>query len=311
MDVRPRVIISRCINLEAVRYNGGIVRDEFAEKLGYFVEYIPVCPEVEIGLGVPRAPIDLKKDNHGNIRVFRPSTGEDFTDKMLEFSSRFLSSLGEIDGFLLKAKSPSCGVKDTLLYGEDGKKTMGKTSGLFAQKAMEYFPYLPIEDEGRLRDFWIRYYFLTRIFAFADLRENFKRKDKISDLLNFHKRYKYLLMLFGSQGLKTAGQLLASWNSLGIEETKRRYEKIFRESLSRKPKPSSHVNVIQHIVGHFSELLTKSEKLHISALIKKFSQGRSSLYTIIEILRNLSYRFEDEYLIRQAYLRPFPEDLEF
>ncbi|MEO0285928.1 MAG: DUF523 and DUF1722 domain-containing protein [candidate division WOR-3 bacterium] len=311
MFPRPRIVISRCINFEPVRYNGGIVKDEFAELLGKFVEFVPVCPEVEIGLGVPREPISLKRDENGVVKVFRPGTGEDFTEKMENFSKGFIGDLKDVDGFLLKAKSPSCGVKDTLLYDSLGKRVISKTNGIFAQIAMSFYPWMPIEDEGRLRDFWIRYHFLTRIFAFADLRENFNGKDRISDLLAFHRRYKYLLMLYSPSKLRELGQLLANWDKLGLLEVKRKYIDIFRDAMKKKPNPRAHVNVIQHVVGHFSEFLGKGEKIHIQGLLRKFVEGRISLSVLLEILRNFALRFEDEYLITQAYLRPFPDELEF
>lgn len=311
MFARPKIVISKCINLEAVRYNGGIIKDEFAERLGKFVEFIPVCPEVEIGLGVPREPISLKRDESGTVRVFRPATGEDFTEKMEHFSRNFIENLKDIDGFLLKAKSPSCGVKDTLLYDSSGKRVISKTSGIFAQIAMNFFPWAPVEDEGRLRDFWIRYHFLSRIFAFADLRENFYGKDRISDLLAFHRRYKYLLMLYSPSRLGELGHLLANWDKRGLLEVKRKYVDTFRDAMKRKPNPRAHVNVIQHIVGHFSEFLGKGEKIQIQGLLKRFVEGRMSFRVILEILRNFALRFEDEYLKSQSYLYPYPDELEF
>jgi uncharacterized protein YbbK (DUF523 family) len=170
VQYKPRIVISRCLNIEPVRYNGGIINDEFSKKLLDYVEYITVCPEVDIGMPVPRPTVLLYKKGD-QIRMIEPNSMRDYTDEMLNFSETFLKSLGEVDGFLLKAKSPSCGVKDTKLYQENLKGLInGRSSGLFAQKAMEYYPYLPIEDEGRLNDYWIRRDFLTKIFSHARFR---------------------------------------------------------------------------------------------------------------------------------------------
>ena len=150
---KPRIVLSRCLNIEPVRYNGGIVNDDFSKKLLNYVEYITVCPEVDIGMPVPRPSVLLyKKDNQ--IRMIEPNSMKDYTEEIINYSENFLKSVGEVDGFLLKAKSPSCGVKDAKLYQENLKGlTNGKSSGLFAQKTMDHYSYLPVEDEGRLNDY--------------------------------------------------------------------------------------------------------------------------------------------------------------
>jgi len=307
---KPNIVISKCINISPVRYNGGIIRDEFAEKLGKFVNYIPVCPEVEIGLGVPRPPIDLIRTKEGRIRVVDLKLNRDYTDAMVEFSQKFLESLKNIDGFLLKSKSPSCGVKSARLHNFDGKGIIGKTSGIFATMAMEHFPDLPIEDEGRLIDPGIRRNFLVRIFALSDLRENFLQKDEISALLEFHSRYKYLLLTYSQPKLKEMGKILANWKGFGILEVKKAYENLFKQALKKTPSKKAHHNTILHILGHFSDKLSKGEKAFLSRLLNRFLSERTTLTTVLEILREFAIRFEDQYIKKQAYLYPYPEELE-
>ncbi len=306
---KPRIVLSRCINKEFVRYNGGIIKDDFVEKLEKYVELITVCPEVDIGMPVPRPSLLLAKIGE-KIKMIEPNTKTDYTDKMEEFSVSFLKNLGEIDGFLLKAKSPSCGVKDAKLYKHDLKSPLGKTNGIFADYAINFFPYVPVEDEGRLRDFWIRQDFLTKIFAYADFRRLKTSVKSIKDLIRFHQDYKYLLMLYSPSNQKKMGRLLANWDQIGLNETIKRYEELFRETFSKKQSLPHHINILQHIYGHFSNLIKPKEKRHFKHLLDKLKDNREYLKVVVEFTRNLIYRFEDPYLPTQKYLNPYPEELE-
>ena len=306
---KPRIVLSRCLNIEPVRYNGGIVNDEFSKKLLNYVEYITVCPEVDIGLPVPRPSVLLyKKDNQ--IRMIEPNSMKDYTEEIVNYSENFLKSVGEVDGFLLKAKSPSCGVKDTKLYQENLKGLInGKSSGLFAQKAMDHYSYLPVEDEGRLNDYWIRRDFLTKIFSYARLRylkDNYK---DINDLLKFHQEYKYLLMLYDPNALKKMGNILANWKKYGLDEAMNQYVNLFYSALSKRSNLNKHLNVIQHIYGHFSDKISQSEKKHLLRMIDKFTNNRLQLEGLLEYIKSFIYRFNDNYLKSQVYLNPFPEEL--
>ncbi|GBD39430.1 hypothetical protein HRbin37_01712 [bacterium HR37] len=308
--VKPNIVLSKCINLESVRYNGGIIRDEFVERLGKFVNYIPVCPEMAIGMGVPRPPVTLIKTKNQLVRIVEPKTGKDHTDRMNKFSEEYLNSISEVDGFLLKAKSPSCGVHNTKIFSPDTGIPIGKGSGLFAQRVIDLFPGLPVEDEMRLKNYWIRRNFLTKIFAFADLRFMLKETRNIKELILFHQRYKYLLMLYNQKGSKTLGQLIANWKSKGFEKTLKEYGILFRNLFHRKPPIKAHINVLQHIYGHFSDKINRGEKLHFQKLLEKLQNGSLELDAVIEYVKGFVYRFDDEYLKSQAYLSPYPEELE-
>lgn len=307
--MRPNIVISRCINLEPVRYNGGIVNDEFAKKLEKFVNFIPVCPEVDIGMPVPRLPVILVKEDN-TLKMIEPETNKDYTNQLNLFSENFINSLKNIDGFLLKSKSPSCGVKSAKIYKRGNKSSIGKRSGLFAQKAIEKYPYLPVEDEGRLKDKDIRTNFLIKIFAFANLRETLSTVDNINTLIKFHERYKYLLMLYNQTNLKKLGHLLANWKDISLEETKKQYEEIFRRSFNKKPSVRSHVNVLQHIYGYFSKYLTAKEKDYILKMFDRLLDKKIELNTVVAYIKSFAFRFENEYLINQAYFNPYPEELE-
>ncbi|MEN3044480.1 MAG: DUF523 and DUF1722 domain-containing protein [Candidatus Hydrothermales bacterium] len=301
--IRPKIVLSKCFS-EAVRYNSEIISDQFVNRLKKYVDYIDFCPEVEIGLPVPRKILIITKVNDKK-RLIQPETGIDLTEKMGEYAEKVVNSLKDIDGFILKAKSPSCGVGTTNLY--ENNKVVGRTYGFFAEKIKEKFPYLPLEDEKRLKNRDIRVNFLTKIFAFADLRESLKEK-KAKNLVEFHTRYKYLLMTYSQTHLKKMGQIVAS--NMEVEKKIEEYKKNFYEAFSKRPTLKKHANTLFHIFGHISDKLNKKEKTHLKNLIEKLSKGKIELKVIIELMRNFAYRFENDYLLFQKYLEPYPEDLD-
>ncbi len=305
---KPRIVYSACLNSEPVRYDGGIIKDTFALKLKEYCEIITVCPEVSIGLGVPREKIIVYIEEN-KLGIYQPKTGLNLTAKMLNFSEEFLNTLPEIDGFLLKSKSPSCGLSNTIIYKDkEGKIFHSKGMGIFAQKILEKFPYIPAEDEGRLRNPEIRERFLTRIFALSDLR-NLKNKDlEIRDLMEFHQNNKYLLMAYSQKHLKELGNLLANQSKYPFEELIEEYLALFREALSLSSKRGNHVNVIYHIYGYFSKKLKEGEKNHFLYLLDLYKKAKINLRPVIEILRSWAYRFDDQYLLNQTYINPYPDE---
>lgn len=309
---KPNLVLSACLNLQPVRYNGEYVKDETVLKLREYCNIIPVCPEVEIGLGIPRDKIIVYIDENG-YGLYQPSTDRELTTEMLEFSRKFIKNLEDVDGFLLKSKSPSCGVSNTSIYKDKkGTKLYTKGKGIFASALMEAFPDLPIEDEGRLRDPVLRDLFLTRLFSIAHWRTVKRDIKSIGELMEFHRNYKYLLMAHSQTLLRTIGRLLAGYKrGENFEEFKISYEKLFKQALSKKTTPGRHINVIMHIYGYFSESLKPAEKKHFTTLIEKFKSGKISIQLLREILKGWAYRFENQYLLSQTYLNPYPEELAY
>lgn len=302
--MRPKILLSRCYS-EPIRYNGGIVNDDFINKLKQYIDFINVCPEVEIGLGVPRKRLIVVKTENSK-RFFQLETGKDFTERIIKFAEKTLTSLPEVDGFILKAKSPSCGVGSTKLY-KNGF-IVGKTYGFFAEQIRKSFPYLPLEDEGRLKDEEIRKHFLVRIFSFSEVRELFEIIEPKS-LVQFHTKYKYLLMTYSQKALKELGQIVADGN-LSIKEKIHRYKIKFYEAFDKKPSIKRHVNTLTHLTGYVSSKLNTKEREHLINLINNYSMGKIHLKVIIELLKSLAYRFDNEYILIQKYLEPYPEDLD-
>ncbi len=307
---RPRLVLSACLNLKPVRYNGLFVRDEFVLKLTPYCELIEVCPEVAIGLGVPREKVIVYLKD-GQYRLFQPATGLELTERMLSFAEEFIGSLSEIDGFILKSKSPSCGVSNTMVYkDEEGKEFLKKGKGLFAMEVLKRFEDLPVEDEGRLKNKEIREHFLSRLFAVADMRESLKNIEKVSQLMEFHKRYKYFLMAHSQVRLKAMGKKVAEATKGNLKEALEEYHQLFLQAIKRKPSRGQHANTILHIFGHLSRNLNKGEKAHFLKLVEDYKHGRVERKLLIEFLKSYAYRFENTYLISQTYLEPYPEELE-
>lgn len=288
MRARPIVAMSLCLGDAAVRYDGAALRDPFAARLAPFVDVRPVCPEVEIGLGVPRAPIKIVGG-----RLVQPATGLDVTDRMRDFASRFLEGLGDVDGFLLKSRSPSCGVKDVRRGGG------AKGAGLFGEAVLAAYPEAAVEDEGRLLNFRIREHWLTRIFAAAELR-GVRGK---GSLVRFHARHKLLLMAYRETALRALGRLVAKGGSPA------EYRAGFAAALAELPKPGPHANVLEHAMGYFKDVLAPAEKKHFLSLLGKLRAGRLPLSVPAGVLRAWLARYPRPYLEDQAYLDPYPEEL--
>ncbi|GLI53714.1 YbgA family protein [Thermodesulfovibrio yellowstonii] len=301
--LKPKILFSRCF-FEPVRYNGGLVIDEFIEKLKNYVDHFYLCPEVEIGLGVPRFPIIITQ-NDNEKRLIQQETGLDLTDRMISYVENVIKQLNKIDGAVLKAKSPSCGVSSTKLYR--GGVVIGKTDGFFAESLKKAFPSLPIEDEGRLRDEKIRTHFLTRVFALCEFKV-LSKNPKEAELVKFHTKYKYLLMTYSQKHLKILGKIVADGKT-ALNEKISKYGEVFAEALINKPTKGKHINTLIHIFGHISKHLNQRERAHFLELIEKYRKNMVKRRVLIEFLRSFAYRFENDYVLMQRYLEPFPEDL--
>lgn len=295
--------MSKCFSYP-VRYNGGIVHDNFIEKLKKFVDYELVCPELAIGLGVPRQRLIIQKLD-GKKHLYQPETNKYLTKEIIEWADSFAKSADAVDGFLLKSKSPSCGIASANLYVED--KIASRTDGFFAEAIKNHFPFFPVEHEGRLKNPELRDHFLIRVFTFADIRQ-LKKEGKADALVKFHTRYKYLLMTYNQKILQELGKLVAD-GRFSLKEKMAKYEINFYRAFGKRPSRARHYNTIQHIFGYFKTELNQREKSHFLNLLKEYLSGDLELRTILEILNNFAFRFDNEYLLNQKYINPFPKEL--
>jgi uncharacterized protein YbgA (DUF1722 family)/uncharacterized protein YbbK (DUF523 family) len=302
---RPRLVTSACLELEACRYNGQAIRARFLPRLAPFVELVPVCPEVEIGLGVPRPPVRLVAIGE-QTRMRQPASGQDLTGAMESFSHRFLDGLGEVDGFLLKSRSPSCGPRDVKVYREDGGPRNEREAGLFAAAVAGRFPDAVMEDEGRLTNYRLRHHFLTRLFLSARLRALAERPGALMD---FHAANKLLLLAHSETGMRELGRLVANPERLHPAEVKRRYVEGFSRALARPPRARPIINALMHAMGHFSRVLIPAEKELFLQTLSEVREGRSSLEAPRALLLAWTLRYGAEWLEGQSLFHPYPAEL--
>ncbi len=305
---KPVVVVSKCLGFDSCRYDGSRIDTPFVDRLKDHVTFRPVCPEVGIGLGVPRKPIRIVSSNGANT-LYQPATGMDFSEPMRDFVGSFLDSLTEVDGFLLKSRSPSCGLGDAKIHDgfEEGARTF-KGRGFFGGAVLERFAGLPIEDEGRIRNFSIREHFLTRIFLFARFRE-VKAGCAMQGLVNFPSAQKLLLMGYNQAQMRLAGKVVANHEKADWETVIIRYEEHLERALAHPPRFTAMINVLLHAFGGFSEVLSKGEKAFFLESIEEYRDERIPLSVLLHILRAWSIRYKNDYLLGQTFLQPYPLEL--
>lgn len=305
---KPRIVVSKCLGFEHCRYDGSIIPDPIVNALREWVELIPICPELELGLGAPRPPVRLVRVG-GEIRLIQPATSRDLTEDMRNFSQSFLDSLPPVDGFILKNRSPSCGIKDAKVYaGVEKAPAVGVRPGVFGGAVRARFPDLPIEDEGRLTNRALREHFFTTVFALARLRGVMHSND-MGALVDFHSRHKFLLMAYNQARMRELGRVVANPQRRPLKEVLAHYAAGFRAALARPPRRPAVVNVLMHALGYFSDHLTQAEKGYFLDLLTAYREGRQPLSTLVGVLRAWMLRFEEPYLSAQIFFSPFPEAL--
>jgi uncharacterized protein YbgA (DUF1722 family)/uncharacterized protein YbbK (DUF523 family) len=305
---RPRIIASRCFEFDACRYNGQLIPNNFVAALTPYVDFVPVCPELEIGLGVPRDPIRIISGSGGR-RLVQPSTGKDITGAMNSFADGFLGRLADADGFILKSRSPSCGLKDAREFPDaENEIASGKGAGLFAAKVLEKFPHLPAEDEGRLLNFRVRESFLTRVYALARFRE-VRKGGTMRALVEFQAENKLLLMTHNQNEMRALGRIVANSRRLTVERVIEEYGARLARALSPLPRRAANVNVLMHALGYFSDKLTSKEKAYFLSLLDDFKLERIPLSAVVAVLGSWIVKYGEEYLEAQTYFRPYPPGL--
>jgi uncharacterized protein YbgA (DUF1722 family) len=248
-------------------------------------------------------------EEEGRRRLVQPSSGLDVTRKMHDFSRRFLDGTRDVDGFLMKSRSPSCGIKDVKFYsGPEHAVPLGKGRGFFGGAVLEGFPEAAVEDEARLENFSIREHFFTKLFALADLRR-VGNSGQMKELVAFHSRNKYLLMAYSQAKLKAMGNIAANHGNGGFSGLIGNYRAGFSAALSRAPKHTSHINVLMHTLGYFSDKISSGEKQYFLESLQSYRNGKLPLSVPQSLIRSWIVRFDEPYLKDQTFFRPFPEEL--
>jgi uncharacterized protein YbgA (DUF1722 family)/uncharacterized protein YbbK (DUF523 family) len=308
---KPRLGISSCLLGENVRFNGGHKRDRFlTDTLGELVEWVPLCPEFEMGLGAPRNSLRLVGDASAP-RLMEPATGLDRTAAMEKWTRAKLNALesAELDGFILKKDSPTCGAFRVKVWHEGGGGNERKGVGLFARRLMETFPLLPVEEEGRLNDPRLRENFIGRVFCHHRWVDTFRARPRPKDLVAFHAAHKLTLLSHSPQHYRELGRLVARAGKGPFRELLDEYGRLFMEALKRKATPAKHVNVLQHLQGFFKRDLDKDDKAELGAQIAAYRAGLVPLIVPLTLIRHHLRRHPDEWAAEQTYLNPYPVEL--
>jgi len=306
--VRPRVVISRCIEFDSVRWNAQMIRSDFVRALIPHVDPVPVCPEVEIGLGVPRETLRLVMVG-GEARLMQPATGMDITERMRGFAERFLGSLVKVDGFILKSKSPSSGLGGAKVYGSLKDDAFIKRGpGIFGGMVRQRYPHLALEDEGRLNNSRIREHFLRKLYTLAGFRR-VKASSDVNELIRFQTENKLQLMTYNRAEGRLLDRIIASQGGRGLQDLLAEYEVHLHRALGRAPKCTSYINTLMHLMGYIRDRLSAEEKAFFMDLLRRYKEGRAPLIAPLDVMKAWVVGFKEDYLARQTLFEPYPDAL--
>lgn len=302
--------ISTCLLGEKVRYDGGHKLDRYlVNTVGPFVEWVPICPEHQCGLPIPRESMRLVQTAQG-VRLLTGKTNIDHTERLVNWSKARLDQLEKenICGFIFKAKSPSSGMRDIKIYSEQGMP-LRKGTGLFAELLMQRFPHLPVEDEGRLNDAGLRENFIERVFVYARWQKYLADGATRKGLVDFHSDHKYLIMAHSETHLRAMGKIVANPDATAKEEQLKNYFTHLMDGLKLKATVKKNVNVLQHILGYFKKQLTSEEKQEVLDVIDQYHNLLIPLVVPVTLLKHFVNKYDESYLKRQVYLNPHPAEL--
>jgi uncharacterized protein YbgA (DUF1722 family)/uncharacterized protein YbbK (DUF523 family) len=304
-----RIGVSACLLGQEVRFDGGHKRNSFlVDTLGPFVEFVLVCPEFEIGLGVPRETLRLERAD-GEVRMVANETGRDLTASMNRFAARRTAALAheDLSGYVLKKDSPSCGMEGVRIYDRSGMPRRGG-SGLFAATLMARFPNLPVEEEGRLNDPRLRENFVERIFAYHRLRSFFAGNWTVGGLVRFHTAHKLSLMAHSPKAYAELGRMVAIARDTPRGELRAAYEHAMMAALRQLATPARHANVLHHMIGYLREHLDSASRIELLRLVEDYRTGLVPLMVPLTLIRHHVNHFAIAYLQGQIYLEPHPKE---
>jgi uncharacterized protein YbgA (DUF1722 family)/uncharacterized protein YbbK (DUF523 family) len=310
MEAKFRIGISSCLLGNEVRWNAGHKHDKYLTRtLGNFVEYVPVCPEVEAGFGVPRESFRLVGDpDNPRLVTFKSKT--DHTDRMLTWAKKRVRDLEKEDlcGFIFKSDSPSSGMIRVKVYNEKGMPHKVGI-GMFARAFMEHLPLIPVEDDGRLNDPLIRENFILQIFTLKRWRDNLAKKRSMGKLVDFHTRNKLLLMSHSPKHYRLMGKLVAGGKQMPLRDLYDQYQLQLMEALRLKTTIKKNINVLQHMMGYFKKQLSSDEKQELLEVFERYRQELVPLIVPITLINHYVRKYDQPYLKDQTYLNPHPVEL--
>lgn len=306
-----RLGISACLLGHEVRYNSGHKRDDFlVHTLGSHVRWYPLCPEVEIGLGIPRESIRLA-GNKENPRLIAPQSGKDHTQTMNRWARSRLDEIEQwrLHGYVLKKDSPSCGLFRVRVYRDKGAPARDGR-GLFAGELTRRLPLLPVEEEGRLNDPRLRENFIERLFAYQRWRHFMESDPTPKGLVQFHTAHKLIFLAHSPQRHRELGRLAAAAGHTPWPELINAYGQIMADIMKVLATPGRHANVLHHLMSYLKKFLSADEKQELLGLIDDYAGGLVPLIVPVTLLKHHLRRHEmPDWIGRQAYLNPYPKEL--
>ena len=301
--------ISTCLLGKEVRHDGGHKHSRFCTQvLSRHFEFRSICPELEAGLGVPRPAIHLR-EYHNSLKLIETKGTADHTDAMQGFIDQILPTLGDLRGYILMAKSPSCGMERIKVHNEDGNVTRRDGRGLFAEALIRHYPLMPVEEEGRLNDPVLRDNFIERVLCFHRWQQLQNRGITAARLIDFHSCHKLLVLSHGVVPYRALGRLVADTGKHDIYKIADDYIQRLMRALKRKATRRSHANVLQHLQGYLKRALDRSDRQELVEVIDHYRLGRVPLVVPMTLLRHHFRRHPDPYITRQIYLNPHPPEL--
>ena len=304
----PRLLISRCLGLAACRYDGQILNNHFVEQLQAHVEIITACPESDGGLGIPRPPVRLCQDGD-RLVVYQPATGKEVTAQLLAAVNAVFDGLGQIDGAILKSKSPSCGLFDAKIYrGTTNQQFLTKAGGLFGEQVRQRCRGLALEDEMRLTNFALREHFLIKLYTLARFRQ-LCQQPTVGQLVAFHASHKLLLLAYNQNRFRLAGKIVANHGHLPAEEVFQLYRQELLAILETPQRLPAIINTLYHALGWISEQLGTAEKQYLINTIEEYRDERLPLQAVTRLMEGHAIRFDNQYLQGQVFLHPYPRAL--
>ncbi|MCM0613070.1 DUF1722 domain-containing protein [Marinobacter sediminum] len=302
--------ISTCLLGKEVRHDGGHKHSRYCTQvLSKHFEFRSICPELEAGLGVPRPAIHLREYPEG-MRLIETRATTDHTDAMQDFIDQVIPSLANLRGYILMAKSPSCGMERIKVHNENGQVTRRDGRGMFAEALIKAYPLMPVEEEGRLNDNMLRENFIERVFAYDDWIQNVAGENlSARALIEFHTRHKFQLLAHSEKVYRQLGPILGDLKSEPLEDIAERYIHLFMDAMSRKVSRGSHMNVMQHLMGYLRDSMGDEDRKVLIEQMEAYRRGEVPLVVPMTLLRMAQRREPVDYLNAQKYLTPYPDEL--
>ncbi|WP_212626579.1 DUF523 and DUF1722 domain-containing protein [Pseudomonas sp. PP3] len=307
---KPKIAISACLMGAEVRFNGGHKESRLCSRtLTDYFDFVEVCPEVAIGMGIPREPIRLVGDPVQPQAVGSIDREINVTRPLAEYGRKMAAELDDICGYIFMQKSPSCGLERVKVYHANGAPVDGGGRGIYAQSFCAQHPDLPVEEDGRLNDPVLRENFLTRVFAYSAWQQLLKEGLSRRGLTEFHSRYKYLLMAHNPVQYKALGNLLGNMGQTDPQALGPQYFSELMAALKKCATRRTHTNVLQHLSGYLKKTLSADDKQEVQHVIGQYRHGIVPLVVPLTLLKHHFRQHPDPYIAQQVYLQPHPENL--